>query len=126
MPGRRRRPGRFPRRVRKQFRLFLTRARRTIRTQPQPTLTTVLSLAATLEATLERLPSARDALPYLPFVNTASAASDAGDNTENVPSIENELDAVTHEILNDSLKISCTTCVSVKGLWLMYLSQFFL
>lgn len=61
----RRRPNRFPRRVRHLLKVALTRARRHLAHQPRPTLESVVAAAAHLEAQLELLPSARRALELM-------------------------------------------------------------
>lgn len=61
MPSRRR-PSRFPRRVRRLARALLPRARRHVENQPRPTLERVVGRAAMLLATTERLPSSAEAV----------------------------------------------------------------
>jgi len=61
----RRRPNRFPRRVRRLLTLSLARARRRSTHQPRPTLETIVGTAAQLEVQLEQLPSARRAIQII-------------------------------------------------------------
>ena len=61
----RRRPNRFPRRVRRLLQLALARARRHSRHQPRPMVEEIVETAAHLQVQVERRPNGRQALAII-------------------------------------------------------------